>query len=178
MTMTHEPASSPSSFKSPVETEPVEREPVEAEPVAASPGQPAQAPPAPVRQGTTVLFVLNGLALGWTLFLFLGIVLLVVDDESTPGWIALPAAMIAVQVLLLVLTWKVRHGSRAAWAGLLALSGLNVAAWLALVVTSGGASIIVGAVLMLLPAVAAVAYLVAPRSSRRHFLATGSRELF
>jgi hypothetical protein len=123
-----------------------------------------------VRHATTVLFVLNGLALGWALFLFLGILLLVVDNESAPGWIALPLVMVAVQMLFLYLTWKVRRGSRAAWVTMLVTLGIHVVAWLAIVVGNPGAHTIVGAVIMLLPAAAVVAFLVAPRSSRRYFL--------
>jgi hypothetical protein len=148
MTMTREPMS---SFSSP-------------EPAGSS------GPPAPVRQGTTVLFVLNGLALAWALFLLLGIVLLVVDNESTPGWIALPLVMVAIQTLFLYLTWKIRRGSRAAWVTMLVMLGVHVVAWLGMAVGNVDASNIVSALIMLLPAVAAVAYLVVPRSSRRYFL--------
>ncbi|HLL64900.1 MAG TPA: hypothetical protein VK453_04025 [Micromonosporaceae bacterium] len=148
MTMTQEPTNSLSS-----------REP------AGSPG-----PPALVRQGTTVLLVLNGLALAWALFLLLGIVLLAADDESAPGWIALPAVMIAVQTLFLYLTWKIRRGSRAAWVTMLVTLGVHVVAWLGMAVGNAEGNTIVGALIMLLPAGAVVAYLVAPRSSREYFL--------
>jgi hypothetical protein len=127
-------------------------------------------PPTPVRHGTVVLFVLNGLALGWALLLLLGIGLLVVDNESAPGWIALPVVMVAVQVLFLLLTWKVRRGSRAAWVTMLVMSGVHVVAWLGLAVANAEGSNVVGALIMLLPAGAVLAYLVVPRSSRRYFL--------
>lgn len=148
MTMTHEPMSTLSS----------------PEPATSS------GPPAPVRHGTVVLFVLNGLALAWGLVLLLGIVLLVVDGESAPGWIALPLVIIAVQTLFLYLTWKVRRGSRGAWVTMLVMLGLHVVAWVGMGVGDAGANNLVGAVIMLLPAVAAVAFLVAPRASRRYFL--------
>jgi hypothetical protein len=123
-----------------------------------------------VRRGTIVLFVLNGLALAWSLLVLAGILLLVADNESTPGWIALPVVLVAVQVLFLYLTWKVRRGSRGAWVTMLVTLGLHVVAWLGMLVSSPEGNNIVGALLMLLPAVAAVAFLVVPRSSRRYFL--------
>jgi len=145
MTMTHEPLSSLSS--------------------------PAPAgPPDPVRHGTVVLFVLNGLALGWALFLLLGIGLLVADNESTSGWIALPLVIVAAQVWFLFLTWKVRRGSRGAWVAMLVTLGVHVVAWVAMALSNVDASNLVTSVIMLLPAVAAVAFLVAPASSRRYFL--------
>lgn len=141
------------------------------EPVSLLPSTGPADPPALVRHATVVLFVLNGLALGWALFLLLGMSLLVAEDEYAPAWLALPAVMAAAQIVFLVLTWKVRRGSRAAWVTTLVLSGVQVVTWLALTVAGGvDVTTTVGAVIMLLPAAAVVAFLVAPASSRRYFL--------
>ncbi len=133
-----------------------------------SPGS-AEPPPA-VRKATTALFVLIGLGLAWSLFLLVGALAAAATDGESSALVAIPVAMVAVDVLFLYLTWKVRQGSRPAWITMLVVLGIQVALVLAVVASEPTAEMLGGGLLMLLVPAAALLYLVARRRSRRYFL--------
>jgi hypothetical protein len=124
-----------------------------------------------VRKATTLLFVLIGLSLAWSLFLLLGAVMVALDEGPSPGLFGLALAMVAVDVLFLFLTWRVRQGSRPAWVTMLVILGLQVLLGLFVTLASLSTGDAAGGLILLLPPAIAMLLLAGPRSSRRYFLA-------
>jgi hypothetical protein len=129
--------------------------------------------PAPVSKVTTLLTVLIGLSLIAPVFLLAGGLYELVTGAEGSAWILLAAAGgVTVNLLLLVLVNRVRHGRRWAWITMMVILTVYAILFIAvglydLAQTDSAVLLLVGAVpvvMILLPA--------GPRSSRAYFRRT------
>jgi peptidoglycan/LPS O-acetylase OafA/YrhL len=126
-----------------------------------------------VGTATTVLLLLAGLGLIWSVLALAGGVVAIADGESPGLVLALGGGLVALDSLYVLLAVKTRRGHRWAWLTTLVLLGLVALLALGVLVlgitTDGAPEVLAFGLVFLVPTGLLLLLLTGPRSSREYF---------